>query len=76
MSGRWSDGIALICSIRIFSIFRGGRGLSLSKAVGFDRLNQRHPYFLRRYIFYFLIRANPLDPPDPCSIFGCGLAML
>ena len=26
-----------------FSIFRGNRGLSLSKAVGFDRLNQLRP---------------------------------
>jgi len=26
--------------------------------------------------FIFLIRANPLDPLDPCSIFGCGLATL
>ncbi len=34
----------------IFSIFRGERGLSLSKAVGFDRLNQLCRDLLRRYI--------------------------
>ena len=36
--------------IGIFSIFRGERGLSLSKAVGFDRLNQRYHDLLRRDI--------------------------
>jgi hypothetical protein len=43
----------------------GERGLSLSKAVGFDRLNQRHRTLLRRYVGCLLSveginKSNPI----------------
>jgi len=39
----------MITLIGIFSIIRGKRGLSLSKVVGYDRLNQQHHALLRKY---------------------------
>ncbi len=47
---RYSAVAVLTTGLDIFSILRGKRGLSLSKAVGFDRLNQRYRNLLRRYM--------------------------
>ena len=39
------------------------------------RITRIERIFTDLILFYF-IRVNPYDPPNPCSIFGCGFDML